>query len=212
MADESTQLPGAGGGAQAISNVQRVEHAIPFGTAAGDLISSGEHLIFADDEERRSSFAIGRDNVKDIRQEGASVTIALARPVKTRAGETSSVGFRFRDPEGARMISAWIAASVAAPAAAGETMSFQVRHKHFPGSDEGRLTITPNEVDYRSLTNFNASRRWKMSEIKEVKRDHPHSLAIVPFTGEQYKFDVIGPAIGTDQFNRLVDYITTQRH
>jgi hypothetical protein len=212
MAYESAEMPGGGSGAQAVSNVQRVEHAIPFGTAAGDLIGSGEHLIFVDDEERRSSFAISRGNVKDIRQKGASITIALARPVKTRSGESSSVGFRFRDPDGVRMISAWMSAHAAVPAAAGETLAFQVKHKHLIGADEGRLTITPAEVDYRSLTNFNASRRWKMSEIKEVKRDNPHSLAIVPFTGDQYKFEVIGPEIATEQFNRLVDYITTQRH
>lgn len=210
MPYSSTDLPGGGGGAQALSNVQRVEHAIPFATAAGDLISSGEHLIYVDDEERRNSFAVSRDNVKDVRQEGALVTIALARPVKTRAGESSSVGFRFRDPEGARMISAWLAVSAAA-AAAGETMAFQVRHKHLFGSDEGRLTIAPADIDYRSLTNFNASRRWKMSEIKEVKRDNPHALTIVPFTGEQYKFEVIGPGISNDQFNRLVDHITSRR-
>jgi hypothetical protein len=212
MAYESAGTPGGRGSAQAVSNIQRVEQAIPFGTVAGDLICSGEHLIFVDDEERRSSFAISRDHVKDMRQEGASITIALARPVKTRSGESSTVSFRFSDPEGVRMISAWMPAPGAVAAAASETMAFQVKHKHLIGADEGRLTITPVEVDYRSLTNFNASRRWKMSEIKEVKRDNPHSLAIVPFTGEQYKFEVVGPGVATEQFNRLVDYITSQRH
>jgi hypothetical protein len=211
MAYESAEPPAGGGSTRAVSNVQRVEHAIPFGTAAGDLISSGEYLIFVDEEQRGNSFAIGRDNVKDVRQEEASITIELARPVKTRAGESSSVGFRFQDLEGVRMVSAWIGSPGAAPATA-ETMSFQVKHKHLIGGDEGRLTITPAEVDYRSLTNFNASRRWKMSEIKEVKRDNPHSLTIVPFTGDQYKFELIGPGIATEQFNRLVDYITAERH
>lgn len=208
MAYGATNLPGGGG--QAISNVQRVEHAIPFGTATGDLISSGEYLIFVDDQERQNSFAISRNSATDVRQDGASVTITLARPVKTRAGEMSSVVFRFINPEGVRMLSGWMGAAVA-PAIPGETMAFQVRRKRLIGGDEGRLTIAPTDVDYRSMTNFKASRRWKMSEIKEVKRDNPHALTIVPFSGEQYSFEIIGQGLTSDQYNRLVDHIMSQR-
>jgi hypothetical protein len=90
-------------------------------------------------------------------------------------------------------------------------MSFQVKHDHFIGSDTGRLMVTPTQVVYESVTDVNNSRQWSLSDIKEVHRDGPYKLKIVPFSGDDYSFQLMGQGMTSGQYQMLVERITGAR-
>ena len=91
------------------------------------------------------------------------------------------------------------------------TMSFDVKHDHFFGSDRGRLMITPDSVAYESVSDVNNSRQWNLSGIKEIDHDGPYKLTIVPFTGDKYNFNLLGKGITPDEYQALVNRVTSAR-
>jgi hypothetical protein len=206
-----------GGGA-----VQQVDLSIPFGTVPGKLITSGEYLMFVDDQQPQGSFVIPRRDIEKVNYENGAMTMTLARPVHDRAGDRSSLSFRFADPAGGQSVANWAGANNAprtdqssAPSnqAASQpgNMMFDVKHKHKLGSDSGRLIVTPTQLIYESVGGVNSSRQWNMSDIKEVKRDSPYSLKITPFSGDDYRFDLVGQGMSNDQLKTLVDRVTLAR-
>lgn len=210
---------------QAASNRQaeQVQLAVPFGTENGQLVISGQNLMFIDSQQPSGSFVVPRSNVRNTTAQAGDLTFDLVNPVQDRGGSTSRLVFRLANPEGAQQFVQWFhqtqggsgeANRATEPGAANAQqplMSFQVKHDHFIGSDSGRLMLTPTQLVYESVTNVNNSRQWNLSDIKEVHQDGPYKLKIVPFSGDDYSFELMGQGITSDQYQMLVDRVTSAR-
>lgn len=203
---------------------QQVQLAVPFGTVEGQLVISGQNLMFIDQQHPGGSFTVSRDNVKNINAQGTDMTIDLVRPVQNSGGPTNRLVFRMTNPTVTQSVVQWFhegqtassqqagAAERSAPNAPQVIMSFQVKHvRRFGGDDMGRLLVTPGQLSYESVTSVNKSRQWNLSDIKEVRRDGPYKLKIVPFSGDDYNFDLLGQSMSSDQYQMLVDAVTRAR-
>jgi hypothetical protein len=204
--------------AAALNQVQAVQLSIPFGVVQGRLVNAGQYLIFIDDDAVQNSFAVNRADISDMAASNDTLTMKLSRPVQDRAGQQSNLTFRFTDPAGAQVASTWAGqpggrtqprTDETADAQAG-VMSFDARHNQRIGSDSGRLMITPTGVNYESVTEVNSSRRWNYGDIKEIKRDGPYKLKIVPFTGTEYNFN-LSQGMDPSQYDALVKRVTGAR-
>ena len=205
---------------------QQVQLAVPFGTVEGQLVISGRNLMFIDPQHPTASFTIPRDDIRNLTTQGTEMTVDLARPVQDSAGQASRLVFRLMNSEGARQFVQWFdggASAAAQPAGTADrvvtpnssappvTLSFQAKHDHRIGSDTGRLMLTPTQLIYESVSNVNSSRQWNLADIKEVKRDSPYKIKIVPFAGNEYNFDLLGQGMNSDQYQMLVDAVTRAR-
>jgi hypothetical protein len=203
---------------------QPAQLAVPFGVVEGQLVVSGHNLMFIDQQNPGNSFTIPSDDIRNVSAAGSRLTIDLSRPVQDSAGPTSRLVFRMTNPIGAEDFTQWVHQTqglAVAPAGTADraglpnappvTMSFEVKHNHRIGSDTGRLLVTPNQINYESVSNLNNSRQWNFSDIKEVKRDGPYKLKIVPFSGDTYDFELMGQGITSDQYHMLVDDVTRAR-
>lgn len=209
---------------------QQVQLAVPFGVVNGQLVPSGSNLMFVNPQQASNSFVIPRNNIRTLNTQGSDLTVDLNHPMQYPGGQASRIVFRLQATAGAQQFTQWFQQT---PASAGETaeagsstgeanrttppnrdadMSFQVKHGHFLwGSDSGRLMVTPQEVIYESVTHADSSRQWKMSDIKEIKRDGPYKLTIVPFSGDHYDFDLLGNGLTSDQYQTIVKRVTNAR-
>jgi hypothetical protein len=202
---------------------QQVQLAIPFGVAAGQLVVSGQNLMFIDQQNAADSFAVARDDVRSINAQGAQMTVLLDRPLQDPGGQTSRLIFRLQHPAGAGEFTQWFYATSSDVGQANRTansaaplnpatLSFQVKHDHLIGSDSGRLMITPHRVIYESVTDVNDSRQWNMSNIKDITRNGPYQLKVVPFSGHPYNFDLLGgKGLSSNEYHALVNRVTSAR-
>jgi hypothetical protein len=202
---------------QADRPAQQVKLAVPFGVVNGQLVISGQNLMFVDGENPSGSFVVPRNDVRNVNTQADQLTFDLSRPVQDSGGQTSRLVFRLDNPSGAQQFVQWFRQTTAGEAnrtaenPQQESMSFQVKHDHFIGSDRGRLMITPTQIVYESVSNVNDSRQWNMSDIKEVHRDGPYKIKITPFTGDDYSFEMLGQGMTSDQYQTLVERVTNAR-
>ncbi len=218
--------------AQNAVQVQKAELSIPFGTVPGKLVSVGDYLVFVDDEKPENSFAVSRTDVRNVTSEKDTITLATSKPVRDRSGERSQFVFRVADPSALASLAIWsksqnpmppaptspgpapstpAASGSPAPAPAGPGI-YEARHKHFPrGSCNGRLIITDKQVNYESVSKLDDSRRWELKDIKEVKRDSPYEIKIVPFVGHEYNLEIPGSGMDAAEYKTLLDRIAQAR-
>lgn len=202
---------------------QQVQLAVPFGEVDGQLVINGPYLMFVDSQQPSASFTIPREDVRNLTAAGSQMTVDLARPVQDRGGNTSRLVFRLTDPATSQAYTQWFHQNAAAtgeanrtsegPArtAAPGTQSLQVKHNHRIGSDMGSLLIAPDQLAYESVTNVKDSRQWNYSDIKEIRQDGPYKLKIVPFSGDDYNFDLLGQGLSSDQYQMLVERVAKAR-
>ena len=218
-APSPTASPNTGNG-----QAQHVQLAVPFGTVNGQLVISGQNLMFINGQDPSGSFVVPRGDIRNASVQNGDLTFDLTRPVRDPGGSTSRLVFRAANPDGAQQFTRWFhetqpatgeANRVTEPPAGANAqqplMSFQVKHDHFIGSDSGRLMVTPTQVVYESVTNVDNSRQWNLSDIKEVHRDGPYKLKLVPFSGDDYSFELMGQGMTSDQYQMLVERITSAR-
>jgi hypothetical protein len=197
----------------------KVELAIPFGVVSGMLVTSGDHLIFIDEQQPGDSFAIYRPNVADIRMDNGTLRLQTRQAVRDRAGERSQLTLRLLDPAGADPIMAWSRARTQAAAAgaprtderSADAVTYNVRHKHKFGGCTGRLIISADRVAYESVSELNDSRQWNMRDIRELNRENPYHLEIKPFGGNNYTFEFSGQPLDTNVYSQLVDRVAAAR-
>ena len=89
--------------------------------------------------------------------------------------------------------------------------SYQVKHDHLLGSCRGRLIVEPNRLVFESITDIGHSRQWGLKDIKELKRDNPYGIKVVPFSGDTYDLEFQGRGMDSDEYRALVDRITSAR-
>ncbi|MFN0122226.1 MAG: hypothetical protein ACKV2V_17160 [Blastocatellia bacterium] len=104
--------------AQAPIDVQKADLAVNFGAASGRLITSGDQLIFIDEDNPGASFAIYRGNIMTMSAVEDVVNVETSRPVRDRSGERTKLAFRINGKNTAAML-AWYKA---APMTTGPSM------------------------------------------------------------------------------------------
>jgi hypothetical protein len=193
------------------------ELSVPFGVVTGQLVPSGDYLIFIDQEQPQFSFVIPRRELKDIRPESGALIVALSTPIRDRSGERSRLSFRMGSGADEQAVIQWsknttsAMASHVTPDPAVPLFSYQAKHDHRFGSCNGRLIITPDRIAYESVSDINHSRQWAMKDIKEVERDNPYKLKIKPFEGDNYTFQLMGNGMDSKDYESLVKLITAAR-
>lgn len=198
------------------------ELALPFGTASGKLIVSGDHLMFVTDTNVESSFVIPRDNVQDITTDGGVITIVFKQSMRDQSGERTRAIFRFPNAADVDAITRWsktATASQSSTAPSNETagntadhlFDYSVKHNHKLGSCTGRLMVSADRLVFESLTDVNDSRQWSMRDIKEVKHKSPYKLEVKPFTGNDYAFQFLGKGMDNADFTALTKLIAAAR-
>ena len=197
---------------------QKAELAVPFGVVTGRLITVGDYLVFLDDEKPEFSLAVSKSQLQNLTAAEQTVTLETIKPVRDRSGEHSKLVFRLVDPAGLAAVGAWHkegpprpiqAASDRAPS--DELISFQVKHDHRIGSCSGRLMLQKDRVVFESIDDIAHSRQWSLRDIKEMKRDNPYGIKIIPFAGETCNLGIQGKGMDSDTYRSLVDRVTAAR-
>lgn len=198
--------------------VQKAELAVPFGVVPGHLITVGEYFVFVDEEKPETSIAVSRADLRRFSADGEILTIETAQQMRDRSGGRSSLTIRLPGTTDAAKLMAWFnavpkpASDFSSPNAKTiATRTYQVKHDHRIGNCTGRLIIEPNRVLFESITDIGHSRQWGMRDIKELKRDNPYGIKIVPFTGDTYNLGIVGKGMDNDEYRALVDRITAAR-
>jgi len=216
--------------AQLPVQTQKAELAIPFGVVPGRLVTVGEYLVFIDEEKPEASFAIARNGMRNLSYAAEVLTVESVKAVRDRSGERTVFSFRLATPQEAPPFAEWYKSTAGAAAAsplaekaadardtakieaAATTKTYQARHTHFPrGGCSGRLIIEPNRVVFESVGEIDHSRQWDLRDIKELRRDSPYSIKIVPFAGNEYNLQLQGQGMDSNEFKALVDRVTAAR-
>ena len=210
-------------GAQTKVEVKKAELSVPFGTVNGTAVLVGDYLVFIDEQQVQSSFAIARSEIQKITSEGRGVNIETRQPIRDRSGERSQFTVRLSEGDLATLMN-WsrmtptptttttVAAASAPAVRSAEQMSFPAEYTQFVGrNSRGRLMVTADMVAYESVDNVQSSRRWQFKDIKEIKLKNPYEIEIEPFVGDKYNLKLEGKGMDTGDFKTIVDRITTAR-
>jgi hypothetical protein len=211
--------------AQAPVEAAEAELAIPFGAASGHIAVAEDLLLFLNSERSDASFAIRRENIRNMSVNNNVLTVETVEPVNG----SNALNFRILSGDASRMArwgQAGPGASMATGPAAGaagrmaETavadsamqQSYQARHDHrFGGGCTGRLMISDDRMSYDSVDEIGHSRQWQLKEIKEFKRKNPYKLVIDPFVGYKYDLELIGEGMSSRAFQDVTEGITLKR-
>lgn len=211
--------------AQTSVEVKKAELSVPFGGVHGKVALVGEYLVFIDDDQPQSSFAIARGQIQNIASEGGLARITTKQPFRDRSGERSQFSLRLIEGDLVTLINwsqtaagtntAAAGASAAAAAAAGsdsKQMSFPAQYTRLIGrSSRGRLIVNDEIVAYESTDRLDTSRRWQYRDIKGIKLKNPYEIEIDPFIGGKYTLKLSGKGMDNSEFKTIVDRITAAR-
>jgi hypothetical protein len=194
-------------------HVRRADLSVPFGFASGRLITVGEYLVFLDDLKPQDSVAIARGEVRNLTSSGDTVIVETANPIRN---SVSKLTFRLTSQPEITSVLAWYnetpQPSQTKPAdGSPEIQTYQVRHDHLIGGCNGRLIVETNRLVFESITDIDHSRQWSLRDIKELKRENPYGIKIVPFSGETYNLSIEGRGMDSAVYQALVDRITAAR-
>jgi len=210
--------------AQTKVEVKKAELSVPFGTVKGTAVLVGDYLVFIDEQQVQSSFAISRSEIQKITSEERGVSIETRQPIRDRSGERSQFTVRLSEGDLATLMN-WsrmtptptttttAMAAAAVPAArSAEQMSYPAEFTQFVGrNSRGRLMVTADMVAYESIDNVQSSRRWQFKDIKEIKLKNPYEIEIEPFVGDRYNLKLEGKGMDSGDFKTIVDRITAAR-
>lgn len=206
-------------GAQAPLTAGGAELSVPFGSAKGHIAVIDRYLLFVNQANPGSSFAVERSNVIDATVQNDTVIVRT----RERVGELNQFTFRLDDPMQAGAVVTWARETggsagtmapglAAAPAKDDIIGEYQVRHNHWRGGCDGKLVITATQVLFESVTDIDHSRRWSVADVKEMKRENPYEVEINPFTGDSYKFNLVGgEGMSSEEYKLLMDRVTEGR-
>jgi hypothetical protein len=206
---------------QTAVKVHKADLSINFGVAKGRLVAAGDLLVFVDDETAESSFAIERANIKGWNELEGILTIDTGKAVKDRSGERTRFAFRLIEGTGANL-AAWYkespsakltedsSAATAMGTEAGQKM-YQARKKNLIGSSDGKLIIAEKMIAFEAANDRARSRQWELKDIKNIKQTGPYVLEIEPFTGDDYKLELLGDGMPPAEFKILSDRVVAAR-
>lgn len=206
--------------AQAPLVLADAELAVPFGAVKGQMAMAGSQILFIATDSQKASLAIERADMTNMQRTGDVVTITTRGMLRDADGERNT--FRFRLSQPADLMS-WYAkntpgeAATSVPATAlsalapGVLASYQVRHDHALGSCLGTLILTEEGVSFESNEKIEDSRQWKLIDIKQVAQNGAYKLAVEPFRGGTFNFDLFAKGMDSGEYRRLVDRIARAR-
>ena len=199
--------------AQTNVEVKKVELSVPFGTVYGKVALVGDFLVFVDDEQTNTSFAIARNQIQNISSDGGMVTIETKQPVRDRSGERSKFSLRLIEGDLVTLIN-WsqLTPGTSTVSSNGEQMSFPAQHtQRFGRNSRGRLIVNNEIIAYESTDRVASSRRWQLKDIKEIKLKNPYEIEIDPFIGGKYTLRLDGKGMDNSEFKTIVDRVTAAR-
>ena len=199
--------------AQTNVEVKKVELSVPFGTVYGKVALVGDFLVFVDDEQTATSFAIARNQIQNISSDGGMVTIETKQPVRDRSGERSRFSLRLVEGDLVTLIN-WsqLTPGAGTTSGNGEQLSFPAQHtQRFGRNSRGRLIVTNELIAYESTDRVDSSRRWQLRDIKEIKLKNPYEVEINPFIGGKYTLRLSGKGMDNSEFKTIVDRVTAAR-
>jgi hypothetical protein len=199
--------------AQTNVEVKKVELSVPFGTVYGKVALVGEYMIFVDDDQTTTSFAIARNQIQNISSDGGMVTIETKQPIRDRSGERSKFSLRLIEGDLVTLIN-WsqMTPGTSAASGSGEQMSFPAQHtQRFGRNSRGRLIVNNEIIAYESTDRIDSSRRWQLRDIKEIKLKNPYEIEINPFIGGKYTLRLSGKGMDNSEFKTIVDRVTAAR-
>jgi hypothetical protein len=202
--------------AQTKVEIQKAELSVPFGTVNGTAVLVGDYLVFIDEQQVESSFAVARSEIQNITAEGRGFSIETRQPIRDRSGHRSRFSVRLADGDSVALMN-WSkampsATTTVAAASNAEQMSFPAEFTQFLGrNSRGRLMVTAEMVAYESIDNVQSSRRWQFKDIKEIKLKNPYEIEIDPFVGDKYSLRLDGKGMDASAFKTIVDRITAAR-
>lgn len=207
--------------AQTSVAVKKAELAVPFGSVNGKVALVGEYLVFIDDDQPQSSFAIARNQIQNMTSDGGMVRITTKQPVQDRSGERTQFSLRLSEGDLATLTNWSQAAPGTNTAAAGgsaasssdsKQMSFPAEYTRLLGrSSRGRLIVNDDIIAYESTDRLDTSRRWQYRDIKEIKLKNPYEIEINPFVGGKYTLKLSGKGMDNGEFKTIVDRVTAAR-
>ena len=208
--------------AQTKVEVRKAELAVPFGTVNGTAVLVGDYLVFIDEQQVQSSFAIARSEIQKITSEGRGVNIETRHPIRDRSGERNQFTVRLSEGDLAALMN-WsrtiatpttttVPTNTVASVRNAEHMSFPAEFTQLLGrNSRGRLMVTTEMVAYESIDDVQSSRRWQFKDIKEIKLKNPYEIEIAPFVGDKYNLKLEGKGMDAGDFKTIVDRITAAR-
>ena len=208
--------------AQTKVEVKKAELSVPFGTVNGTAVLVGDYLVFIDEQQVQSSFAIARSEIQKITREERGVRIETRQPIRDRSGERNQFTVRLSDGDLTTLMN-WSSilpnqptqptptTSVAGVSDA-QQMSFPAGFTQFLGrNSRGTLMVNAEMIAYESIDNLGSSRRWQYKDIKEIKLKNPYEIEINPFVGDKYNLRLEGKGMDNGDFRTIVDRITAAR-
>jgi hypothetical protein len=208
--------------AQTKVEVKKAELSVPFGTVNGTAVLVGDYLVFIDEQQVQSSFAIARSEIQKITREARGVSIETRQPIRDRSGERNQFTVRLSDGDLTTLMN-WSSILPTLPtqptpttSVAGvsdpEQMSFPAGFTQFLGrNSRGTLMVNAEMIAYESIDNLQSSRRWQYKDIKEIKLKNPYEIEINPFVGDKYNLRLEGKGMDSGDFRTIVDRITAAR-
>lgn len=211
--------------AQTKIEVKKAELSVPFGTVSGTAVLVGDYLVFIDEKQVESSFAIARSDIQNISTEGSGINIETRQPIRDRSGERTRFSVRLSERDDLVTLVNWskmtpnqtTARTTPGPTTTtvggnAEQMSFPAEFTQLFGRNStGRLLVTGEMIAYESVDHVASSRRWQFKDIKEIKLKNPYEIEINPFTGDQYNLRLEGKGMDSSEFKVIVDRITAAR-
>lgn len=199
--------------------VFEAEMSVPFGVAEGKLLLVDDLLIFIDEDEPESSFAVERASLNQLSVNDQNLTIRLAQEVNTRGGARGELTFRLSQDAGLAAMEEWGNTAVAPRRTTTQHSgdeenilgTYDVEHNHLIGSCQGQLVITTQGISYESRTKLSDSRDWSYSDIENFKSESPHEIEIESFRGNDYDFNLAGDSISSSQLTQVQERIAAAR-
>lgn len=191
----------------------------PLGATDGHLAVVQDSLVFVNSGDLGASFAIDRVNITAAIAGPETLTIRTKDAIHGLTQFTFSLG----DPEATREFAASLkegnveveTASGGAEAAKSEsesnTLTYDVENKRRFGGSKGKLIVGDERITYESITDIGRSRHWDLKDIKEFKMNNPYRIQIKPFTGDNYRFDLLSRGMSNNEYRDIVSRITSKR-
>ncbi len=168
----------------------------PYGTDMGQLITTGDRLVFVDQVNPANSFAIPRSEITNLNVNNGLMTIYLTQPFASPLSTGSTVVVRLVNPQSPGEITAWMQGPVnsaygEASRVAQPPVEYRLMVRH--DDDDGNLIITPVDVRFDSINHPNHSRAWAYSAIKHFKWDRDdRKVKLDAYDGHDFDFKVVG--------------------
>lgn len=145
--------------AQPTAQVYRVELAIPFGTVPGKVVTTGDHLVFIDEQQPEASLVVSRGAIENVISQQNVVTLEFRQSVRVRSGDRTKLDFRVTEGDPAKLKSWFGPSSGAAGSTKPAIVSRQVTKAEEASAGKAGASVVPADTVVRMRLNQGISSR-----------------------------------------------------